>query len=100
MQCTEAETLRQTPGFDTVAGMDPKPWRDRIRDEDELLEQLNQLASESADRRAEALLEGVADLGTIADVARDLGVSWTAVDKAIKKYQRKKASRGDASTTE
>lgn len=93
-------TLRPTPGLDTVWGMDPKPWRERIRDEDELLEQLNRLASESADRRAEALLEGVADLGTIADVARDLGVSWTAVDKAIKKYERKKATDPGGTTTE
>ncbi|MFF7982310.1 hypothetical protein ACFZDK_24800 [Streptomyces sp. NPDC007901] len=80
--------------------MDPKPWRERIRDEDELLEQLNQLASDSADRRAEALLEGVGDLGNIANVARDLGVSWTAVDKAIKKYQRKKSADTGGTTTE
>ncbi|MGV4890388.1 hypothetical protein ACSR0Z_27990 [Streptomyces viridosporus] len=80
--------------------MEPKPWRDRIRDEDELLAQLNRLASQSADRRAQALLDGVDELGTIADVARDLGVSWNAVDKAIKKYERKKASRPDATTTE
>ncbi|MFE9764641.1 hypothetical protein ACFYPC_08940 [Streptomyces sp. NPDC005808] len=78
--------------------MEPKPWRDRIRDEDELLTQLNRLASKAADRRAEALLEGVADLGTVADVARDLGVSWNAVDKAIKKYQRKKATDTGATT--
>lgn len=94
------KTLRLTPGLDTVVGMEPTPWRDRIRDEDELLEQLNRLASASADRRAEALLEGVADLGTVADVARDRGVSWNAVDKAIKKYQRKKASAPDATSTE
>ncbi|MER6147980.1 hypothetical protein [Streptomyces hirsutus] len=80
--------------------MEPKPWRDRIRDEDELLQQLNRLASQSADRRAQALLDGVDELGTIADVARDLGVSWNAVDKAIKKYERKKASNTDAGTTE
>ncbi|GHF74070.1 hypothetical protein GCM10018787_23460 [Streptomyces thermodiastaticus] len=79
-------------------GVDPKPWRERIRDEEELLARLNQLASDAADRRAEALLDGVRELGTIADVARDLGRSWTAIDKAIKKYQRKKAS--DATTTE
>ncbi|MVO87907.1 hypothetical protein GPA10_24900 [Streptomyces sp. p1417] len=78
--------------------MDPKPWRDRISDEDRLLEQLNQLASASADRRAQALLDGVNELGTIADVARDRGVSWTAVDKSIKKYERKKASQKDATT--
>jgi molybdenum-dependent DNA-binding transcriptional regulator ModE len=80
--------------------MEPKPWRDRIRDEDELLEQLNRLASDAADRRARALLDGVKDLGTIADVARDLGVSWNAVDKAIKKYERKKAARTGGTTTE
>ncbi|MBB5103264.1 hypothetical protein [Streptomyces spectabilis] len=80
--------------------MEPQPWRERIRDEDKLLEQLNQLASQAADRRAQALLDGVDELGTIADVARDLGKSWTAVDKAIKKYESKKASTTDAPTTE
>jgi len=91
--------LHPTPGLDTVVGMEPKPWRDRIRDEDELLAQLNRLASAAADRRAEALLEGVADLGTVADVARDLGKSWNAIDKAIKKYESKKAA-GTGATTE
>ncbi|MFC7892707.1 hypothetical protein [Streptomyces sp. NPDC057381] len=76
--------------------MEPKPWRDRIRDEDALLQQLNGLITEAADRRAEALLEGVDELGTIAEVARDLGVSWNAVDKAIRKYERRKA---DGTTT-
>ncbi|MFF9324019.1 hypothetical protein ACF1AY_04800 [Streptomyces sp. NPDC014776] len=80
--------------------MDPKPWRDRIREEDELLQQLNRLASEAADRRAQALLDGVDELGSIAEVARDRGVSWNAVDKAIKKYQRKKAAETGDSTTE
>ena len=91
--------LHLTPGLDTVLGMEPKPWRDRIRDEDELLAQLNRLASQSADRRAQALLDGVSELGTIADVARDLGVSWNAVDKAIKKYERKKATGTNGATT-
>lgn len=90
--------LHPTPRLDSVAGMNPKPWRDRISDTDELLTRLNRLASRIADRRAEALLEGVADLGTVADVARDLGVSWTAVDKAIKKYERKKATDTGATT--
>lgn len=94
------KTLHRTRGFDMVSAMDPKPWRDRIAEEDELLEQLNRLISESAARRAEALLEGVAELGTIADVARDRGTSWNAVSKAIKKYERKKAPTKDATTTE
>lgn len=94
------KTLHRTPGWITVVAMEPKPWRERIRDEDELLQQLNGLVSEAAARRAEALLEGVAELGKVADVARDLGVSWTAVDKAIKKYERRKAAGRDGTTTE
>ena len=66
--------------------MNPKPWRERVREEEELLQQLRTQASESAARRAAALLDGVAELGTIADVARDLGKSWTAVDSAIKRH--------------
>lgn len=93
-------TLHPTPRLDTVWGMEPTPWRDRIRDEDQLLEQLNRLASEAADRRAQALLDGVKELGTVADVARDRGVSWNAVDKAIKKYERKKATDTGGPTTE
>lgn len=61
------------------------PWRERVRGEDELVEQLQLLVSESAKRRALALLDGVAELGTVADVARELGKSWNAIDKAIKK---------------
>ncbi len=81
--------------------MDPKPWRDRLREEDELLEQLKRLVSESATRRAQALRDGVEELGSIAEVARDRGKSWQAVDQALKRDQRKKkASTEDATTTE
>lgn len=70
--------------------MEPKPWRDRVHEEEELLAQLNYLASEAAARRAEALLEGVEELGTRAEVARALGRSWQAVDQAIKRYESRK----------
>ncbi|MFD9716711.1 hypothetical protein [Streptomyces sp. NPDC056500] len=65
--------------------MNAIPWRERVQGEDELVEQLQLLVSESAKRRALALLDGVAELGTVANVARDLGKSWNAIDKAIKK---------------
>lgn len=65
--------------------MEVEPWRDRVQREDELVEQLQSQVSEAAKRRAEALLEGLAELGSVAEVARDLGKSWNAVDKAIKK---------------
>ncbi|MFD9192961.1 hypothetical protein ACFWCA_32705 [Streptomyces phaeochromogenes] len=81
--------------------MDTKPWRERVHDEEQLLTQLNRLVSEAATRRAQALQEGVDELGTVAEVARDLGRSWNAVDKAIKKLDRKNPpGQPDTSTTE
>ncbi|MER6331840.1 hypothetical protein ABT298_21400 [Streptomyces sp. NPDC001034] len=80
--------------------MEPKPWRDRVREEEELLARLNRLTSEAAARRAEALLEGVEELGSKAEVARALDRSWQAVDQAIRRYERKLASGSDATTTE
>lgn len=65
--------------------MEAKSWRDRVRREDELVEQLQNQVSQAAKRRAVALLEGVAELGNIAEVAKDLGKSWHAVNNAIKK---------------
>lgn len=61
-------------------------WRDRIRVEDELLEQLDNQAEQARKRRAEALKQGAADLGSVYAVAKDQQLSWTAVAKAIKKY--------------
>ncbi|MFD4569357.1 hypothetical protein ACFWOX_33970 [Streptomyces sp. NPDC058467] len=80
--------------------MEPKPWQARVHDEEELLAQLNQAVSEAASRRAQALRDGVAELGTVAEVARALGRSWQAVDQALKRDQRKKAPDSDAPTTE
>ncbi|WP_432135167.1 hypothetical protein [Streptomyces sp. bgisy154] len=66
--------------------MNTKPWRQRVREEEELLEQLRTQVSAAAKRRAAALAEGVAELGTVAAVAKDLGKPWTTVDQAIKKH--------------
>jgi molybdenum-dependent DNA-binding transcriptional regulator ModE len=62
------------------------PWRDRIRTEDELLEQLDLQAEQARRRRAAALKEGADELGSVYALAKDLGLSWTAVANAIKKY--------------
>lgn len=66
--------------------MDAKPWRERVRLEDELLEQLAVQMTQAAQRRADALRDGTADLGSVYAVAKCLGKSWTAVDNAIKKH--------------
>jgi hypothetical protein len=66
--------------------METPPWRDRLRAEDELLEQLDSQAEQARRRRAEALKEGADELGSVYKVAQQLGLSWTAVANAIKKY--------------
>ena len=66
--------------------MEPRPWRNRLDAEDELLQQLRTEMSQSGQRRAEALREGIAELGTIAAVARDRGTSERAISKSLSTY--------------
>ncbi|MGW0938852.1 hypothetical protein [Streptomyces sp. NPDC002666] len=66
--------------------MNTKPWRQRVQEEDELLEQLRTQQSEAAERRATAFAEGVAELGSVYKVAKALNKPWTTVDQAIKKH--------------
>lgn len=66
--------------------MDTRPWRERVAAEEELLLQLKKQTSDAAKRRAAALEDGVAELGTVAEVARDLGRSHTAIANAIKRH--------------
>ncbi|MFE1424382.1 hypothetical protein ACFW6C_02235 [Streptomyces fungicidicus] len=66
--------------------METPPWRDRLRTEDELLEQLEDQVEQARRRRATALKEGAEELGSVYALAKELGLSWTAVAHAIKKY--------------
>ncbi|WP_437089882.1 hypothetical protein [Streptomyces sp. enrichment culture] len=66
--------------------METPPWRDRIRVEDALLEQLGAQMDAARRRRAKALKDGVTELGSVYAVAKDQALSQTAVAKAIKKY--------------
>ncbi|MFI8531771.1 hypothetical protein ACIGMX_16215 [Streptomyces aquilus] len=66
--------------------METPPWRDRLRTEDELLEQLERQADDARRRRAHALKDGADELGSVYAVAKDQQLSWTAVANAIKKY--------------
>jgi molybdenum-dependent DNA-binding transcriptional regulator ModE len=77
--------------------MEDKPWRDRVLLEEVLLQQLSVQSSEAAKRRATALLEGVAQLGSVYAVAKDLGKSQTAISNAIKRHA---PPASGASTTE
>ncbi len=63
--------------------MADRPWRERVAAEDEAQRQLRNDMSASARRRAEALRDGVSELGSKAAVARDLGIDEKAVRKAL-----------------
>lgn len=78
--------LQSNPPLDTFEGMKATDWRERARAEEELLQQLQEQSSQAAKRRAIALMEGVAELKTVAAVARELGKTHTAIATAIKKH--------------
>ena len=79
-------TLVHNGGCDNLGEVETPHWRDRIRAEEELLEQLEAKAEAARRRRAQALKAGVGELGSVYAVAKQLGTSWTAVDNALKKY--------------
>ena len=94
-----ATTLASNPGLGYGLVVEAKPWQDRVREEDELVEQLQLQVSQAAERRAQALREGVDELGSVAEVARALGKSWNAIDKAIKKQDQKRRPGGTGHAT-
>ncbi|GAA2351918.1 hypothetical protein [Streptomyces carpaticus] len=78
--------------------MTTSSWRERVRAEEELLTQLSLQVSQAAQRRAVALREGVAELGSVYAVANELGRSWQAVDKVLKKQHKKPPEQGPTTT--
>jgi hypothetical protein len=78
--------LAQKGVSDSLGEVETPSWRDRLRTEDELLEQLEDQAEQARRRRAQALKDGAEELGSVYKVAQQLGLSWTAVAHAIKKY--------------
>jgi Mn-dependent DtxR family transcriptional regulator len=64
-------------------------WRQR-HDEAVRKQQAAQKAyQEATDERAQALIDGVAELGSQAEVARELGVKRPSVNQAIRAFERK-----------
>lgn len=74
------------PLLGTVGDVTQPTWRERVEAEEQLLHQLNTQVSEAAKRRAAALTEGVAQLGSVYAVAKALGRSQTAIANAIKRH--------------
>lgn len=73
-------------GCAILAEVETSPWRDRLRAEDELLEQLDRRMDQARRRRAQALREGSQEFGSVYALAKHLGRSETAILNAIKKY--------------
>lgn len=67
--------------------METPTWREQVTAEEELLQQLNQQVIDCSQRRSAALAAGVVELGSVYKVAKELGRSWQAIDRAIKKHQ-------------
>ncbi|URM90392.1 hypothetical protein LUW75_10750 [Streptomyces sp. MRC013] len=84
MSITKALAYKGVSG--NLGEVETPPWRERLRAEDELLEQLEAQTEQARRRRAAALKEGAQDLGSVYALAKALGLSWTAVAHAIKKY--------------
>lgn len=64
-------------------------WRERHDAAAQAHEQALKAVADAAEERARALLEGVAELGSQAAVARDLGVTRASVNQAIKALEKK-----------
>ncbi|MFE0875371.1 hypothetical protein ACFW4X_10885 [Streptomyces smyrnaeus] len=78
----------------------PDPtWRERYRAEKQRHRELLEEISASAQRRAEALEEGVRELGTKSAVARDLGEDVSAVRRTIREYGSATLPPPDSPTT-
>ncbi|GLP71062.1 hypothetical protein TUSST3_76820 [Streptomyces sp. TUS-ST3] len=73
-------------GCANLLEVDTPPWRDRLRAEDALLEQLDDQAEKARRRRAQALKEGVQEYGSVYALAKHLDLSETAISNAVKKY--------------
>ena len=76
-------------GCAILSEVDTPPWRDRLRVEDELLEQLDERTEQARRRRAQALKDGVLEFGSVYALAKHLDLSETAISNAIKKYTTK-----------
>lgn len=64
-------------------------WRERHDAAVEAHRQALKAVQQAAEDRASALLDGVAELGSQAAVARDLGVTRASVNQAIKALEKK-----------
>lgn len=84
---TRAYSCRE--GATSGTRRDVSTWRERhaaaVHDHTEALAAIQR----SAEDRAQALIDGVAELGTQAAVARELGVTRASVNQAIKALEKK-----------
>ena len=88
---TDVSTPTYSCGQAVTSGTrrDVTTWRARHDEAVRKQEAALRAYQEATDDRAIALLDGVAELGSQAEVARDLGIARASVNQAIRAYQKK-----------
>jgi hypothetical protein len=78
-------------GSGTTSGTrrDVTTWKQRLAAAEEAQRTAYSAYQQATEERAQALLDGVAELGTQAEVARELGITRASVNQAIKAWQKK-----------
>lgn len=89
-------TVVATPGYScrTVAasgkGRDVTTWKERHDAAVQKQDAAQKAYQEATDERAQALLDGEAELGSQAAVARELGVTRAGISRAINALKKKR----------
>lgn len=94
-----ASPLPRTLVPSMVVVVPEKTWRERVEAENQLQRDLQTEMAASARRRAEAFVEGVAELGSKSAVAREIGIDVSAVRKSIREYGTVTLRPPDSPTT-
>lgn len=64
-------------------------WKQRLAAAEEAQRTAYSAYQQATDDRAQALLDGVTELGSQAEVARELGITRASVNQAIRALQKK-----------
>lgn len=89
-------TFVATPGYSCRAvtasgkGRDVTTWKERHDAAVQKQEAAQQAYQEATDERAQALIDGEAELGSQAAVARELGVTRAGISRAINALKKKR----------
>lgn len=91
--------LPRTLGPSRLVCVPTSNWRERVAAETRRQQELQAEMAASARRRAEALEDGVRELGSKSAVAREVGIDVSAVRRSIREYGSGTLPPPDSPTT-